>query len=151
MPPASVFRSFVRTACCCEQPDHAYLLRNREISLQANLRYLDVLTAVDDPTPCKRALQRLTTTKKDAAGRSCPGSNPLAQHDATLFKSLMADEHCLHGFTNRDIRARSASTQLLHSCAKKIAISASTFGYTIHATSTASTSPVPPRSTGLSY
>ncbi len=32
------------------------------------------------------------------------GSIPLAQQDATLFKSLMAGERCLHGFTNRDIR-----------------------------------------------
>jgi hypothetical protein len=94
----------------------AYLFRYREVSLQANARYLDALAAVDDPTPGKQALQRLTTTKKDAAGRSCPGFNPLAQHDATLFKSLMAGEHCLHGFTNRDIRTRLASTQLLRSC-----------------------------------
>ena len=28
----------------------------------------------------------------------------------------MAGEHGLHGFTNRDIRARLASTQLLRSC-----------------------------------
>jgi hypothetical protein len=66
----------------------AYLFRYREISqLQANARYLDALAAVDDPTPGKQALQRLTTVKKDAAGRSCPGFNPLAQHDATLFKA----------------------------------------------------------------
>ena len=41
----------------------------------------------------------------------------MAQPDATLFKSSMAGEHCLHGFTNRHIRARLASTQLLRSCA----------------------------------
>jgi hypothetical protein len=29
----------------------------------------------------------------------------------------MAGEHCLHGFTNRGIRARLTSTQLLRSCA----------------------------------
>ena len=46
-----------------------------------------------------------------------PGVQFVAQHDATLFKSLMAGEHCLHGFTNRDIRARLASTQLLRACA----------------------------------
>ena len=95
----------------------AYLFRYREVSLQANARYLDALAVVDDPTQGKQALQRLTTAKKDAAGRSCPGFNPLAQPDATLFKSLMAGEHCLHGFTNRDIRARLTSTQLLRSCA----------------------------------
>ena len=75
----------------------AYLFRYREVSLQANARYLDALAAVDDPTPGKQALQRLTSTKKDAAGRSCPGFNPMAQHDATLFKSVMAGEHCPTG------------------------------------------------------
>jgi hypothetical protein len=53
----------------------AYLFRYREISLHANARYLDAMAAVDDPTAGKKALQRLTTTKKDAAGRSCPGNN----------------------------------------------------------------------------
>ena len=91
----------------------AYLFRYREISLQANARYLDALAAVDDPTAGKKALQRLTTTKKDAAGRSCPGFNPMAQHDAALFKSLMTGEHCLHGFTNRDIRSRLTGTRWL--------------------------------------
>ena len=95
----------------------AYLFRYREVSLQANARYLDALAAVDDPTPGKQALQRLTSTKKDAAGRSCPGFNPLAQHDATLFKSVMAGEHCLHGFTNLDVRSRLTGTHWLRACA----------------------------------
>ena len=67
------------------------------------------------PRRTKQALQRLTTAKKDAVGRHSstagPGFNPVAQPDATLFKSLMAGEHGLHGFTNRDIRARLTSTQ----------------------------------------
>jgi len=96
----------------------AYLFRYREISLQANARYLDALAAVDDPTPGTQALQRLTTTKKDAAGRSCPGFNPMAQDDATLFKSLMDGEHCLNGFTNRDIRSRLTGTCWLRACAE---------------------------------
>jgi hypothetical protein len=95
----------------------AYLFRYREVSLQANARYLHALAVVDDPTQGKHALQRLTTAKKDAAGRSCPGFNPLAQQDAILFKSLMAGAHCLHGFTNRDIRSQLKSTRLLSSCA----------------------------------
>ena len=41
----------------------------------------------------------------------------MAQLDATLFKSLMAGEHCLHGFTNRNIRSKLKSTRLLSSCA----------------------------------
>lgn len=41
----------------------------------------------------------------------------MAQHDATLFKSLMAGEHCLHGFTNHDIRSRLSGTRWLRACA----------------------------------
>ncbi len=94
----------------------AYLFRYREVSLQANTRYLDALAAVDDPTNAKRALDRVTTPKKDAAGRRCAGFNPLARHDAELFQTLMAGEHCLRGFTNCDIRARLASSVHLRAC-----------------------------------
>jgi hypothetical protein len=75
----------------------AYLFRYREVSLQANGRYLDALAVVDDPSNAKRALDRVTTPKKDAAGRRCSGFNPLARHDAELFQTLMAGEHCLYG------------------------------------------------------
>jgi hypothetical protein len=99
----------------------AYLFRYREVSLQANARYLDALAAVDDPTKGKQALQRLTTTKRDAAGRPSspwgPGFNPMAQLDADLFKSLMDGEHSLRGFTNRDIRSQLTKTSWLRSCA----------------------------------
>ena len=71
--------------------------RYREVSLQASARYLDALAAVDDPTQAEQALRRLSTAKKDAAGRSCPGFNPIAQPDADLFKSLMDGEYCLRG------------------------------------------------------
>jgi hypothetical protein len=94
----------------------AYLFRYREVSLQANGRYLDALAVVDDPTNAKRDLDRVTTPKKDAAGRGCSGFNPLARHDAELFQSIMAGEHCLRGFNNRDIRARLASTVHLRTC-----------------------------------
>ena len=47
----------------------AYLFRYREVSLQANGRYLDALAGVDNPTEAKRALERVTTSKQDAAGR----------------------------------------------------------------------------------
>jgi hypothetical protein len=97
----------------------AYLFRYREVSLQANARYLDALAAVD-PTKGKQALQRLTTTKRDAAGRPSspwgPGFNPMAQLDADLFKSLLDGEHSLRGFTNRDIRSRLTTTRWLRSC-----------------------------------
>ena len=96
----------------------AYLFRYREVSLQANSRYLDALALVDDPTEAKRNLDRVTTPKKDAAGRGCSGFNPLARRDTELFQSVMAGEHCLRGFSNRDIRARLAATAYLRTCGK---------------------------------
>lgn len=92
------------------------LFRYREVSLAANGRYLDALAVVADPTQAKRDLQRLTTAKKDAAGRGCAGFNPLATADAQLFQSVMAGEHCLRGFNNRDIRMQLASTVHLRAC-----------------------------------
>lgn len=88
----------------------AYLFRYREVSALANARYLNALAAVEDPTQAKRDLDRITTKKKDAAGRSCPGFNPLARSDAELFRALANGEHCLRGFTNRDIRNKLQST-----------------------------------------
>jgi hypothetical protein len=91
----------------------AYRFRYREISLQGYARYLNVLTAVDDQTSGKQALQHPASVKKDAAGRACLGFNPTAQHDATVFECLMAGEHCLHDFINRDIRFRPTGTRSL--------------------------------------
>jgi hypothetical protein len=96
----------------------AYSLRYREVSWQANSRYLDALAVVDDPTNAKRDSFRVTTPKRDAAGRGCPGFNPLARRDAELFQTLMGGEHGLRGFTHRDIRTRLASTVHLQACTR---------------------------------
>src|SRR5262249_16059009 len=88
----------------------------QEVSLLANARYLNALAVVDDPTDAKRDLDRVTTRKKDAAGRPCPAFNPLARHDAELFQAVMDGEHYLRGFTNRDIRNNIRSTLHLKAC-----------------------------------
>ncbi|MBZ5495093.1 MAG: hypothetical protein LAP85_01710 [Acidobacteriia bacterium] len=94
----------------------AWLFRYREVSLKANSRYLDALAVVDDPTDAKRDLDRITTRKKDAAGRGCSAFNPLAHSDAELFRAVMDGEHCVRGFTNRDIRTKLQLTQHLRAC-----------------------------------
>jgi hypothetical protein len=66
----------------------AYPFRYREVSMLANARYLNALAVVDDPTEAKRDLDRITTRKKDAAGRSCAGFNPMARHDSDLFRAV---------------------------------------------------------------
>ena len=88
----------------------AWLFRYREVSLKANSRYLDALAVVDDPTNAKRDLDRVTTRKKDTAGCGCSGFNPPAHLDTVLFQAVMHGEHCLRGFTNRDIRTKLQST-----------------------------------------
>jgi hypothetical protein len=94
----------------------AYLFRYYQVSLQANSRYLEALAVVVDPTQAKRELDRLTTRKKDSAGRGCAAFNPLARRDAELFQTIMDGDHCLRGFSNRDIRERLARTPLLKDC-----------------------------------
>jgi hypothetical protein len=93
-----------------------YLYRYQQVSFQANSRYLEALAAVDDPTKAKRDLDRVTTRKKDTAGRGCSGFNPLARPDAELFQSIMDGDHCLRGFSNRDIRERLVSTFHMRNC-----------------------------------
>ena len=84
----------------------AYLFRYREVSLQANSRYLDALALVDDPTQAKRNLDRVTTPKKDAAGAVAPVSTRLHAAIPNCF-SPSWPASCLKGFSNRDIRAGS--------------------------------------------
>ncbi|MFH0342320.1 MAG: hypothetical protein ACHBNF_09370 [Chromatiales bacterium] len=60
----------------------AYLFRYREVSLQANGRYLDALAVVDDPTNAKRDLNRVTTPKK--VQRAVGGPVSTRSHAMTL-------------------------------------------------------------------
>ena len=96
----------------------AYLFRYQQVSLQANSRYLEALALVDDPTRATRELDRMTTRKRDRAGRGCAGFNPLARRDGELFASIMDGDHCLRGFTNQNVRQRLASAPHLRQCSK---------------------------------
>ncbi len=86
--------------------------------MKANFRYLDALAVVDDPTNAKRDLDRITARQKDTAGRGCSPFNPLSHNDTQLFQAVMDGEHCLAGFTNRDIRSKLQSTQHLRFCSQ---------------------------------
>src|SRR5206468_11523605 len=63
----------------------AYLFRYQQVSMQANSRYLEALAVVDDPSKAKRELDRMTTRKKDAAGRGCSAFIPLPRRASELF------------------------------------------------------------------
>ena len=84
----------------------AYLFRYRDVAQQSNARYLNALAQVDDPTPGLRGLDTITTRKHPAQGRTVKAFNPVARPDSQLFVALMSGEHAVHGFANRDLRAK---------------------------------------------
>jgi hypothetical protein len=95
----------------------AYLFRYREVSQQANYRYLEALAVVDDPTPALQQLNDITTRKITASGRGVRPFNPLSQEDLQLFKAMMAGEHCIRGLANADIRTLLESSSHLRDLA----------------------------------
>jgi hypothetical protein len=95
----------------------AYLFRYREVSQQANHRYLEALAVVDDPTPAIRHLDDITTRKKTLSGRGIRAFNPLSREDIQLFKAVMAGEHHIRGLSNADIRMCLQSSIHLHDLA----------------------------------
>lgn len=88
----------------------AYLFRYRGIALQSNSRYLTALAQVEDPTAGLKGLDAITVPKTPADGRRVKAFNPIAQRDGQLFRALMSGEHTLHGFANRDLRAKLQAT-----------------------------------------
>jgi hypothetical protein len=95
----------------------AYLFRYREVSQQANYRYLEALAVVDDPTPAIQQLDDVTTRKKTASGRGVRAFNPLSREDIQLFKAMMAGEHFIRGLSNADIRGGLEASSHLQGCA----------------------------------
>ncbi len=95
----------------------AYLFRYREVSQQANYRYLEALAVVDDPTPAIQQLDDVTTRKKTAAGRGVRAFNPLSREDIQLFKAMMSGEHFIRGLSNADIRGGLEASSHLQGCA----------------------------------
>jgi len=52
-----------------------------------------------------------------AYGRTVRAFNPMSRNERMLFEVLLAVEHALHGFTNRDVRAYPlAQNEDMHSC-----------------------------------
>jgi hypothetical protein len=69
----------------------------------ANERYLNALSAVDDPGPAYHKVSELTEPKVHR-GRSYKGFNPASRKDRRLFEVVMSGDHLLQGFRNADIR-----------------------------------------------
>jgi hypothetical protein len=75
----------------------------RKLLHAANLRYLQLLADLDDPTVGSQALNKIATPVKHN-GRSYRGFNFFCAQDEQLFVSLLRGEHTISGLRNKDIR-----------------------------------------------
>ena len=73
-------------------------------ALACNQRYLEALSAVEDPTPGYDQLKQLTERRREK-GRSYAGFNPAREEEARLFAAVLTGDHITQGFRNKDIRA----------------------------------------------
>jgi hypothetical protein len=73
------------------------------ISRAANHRYIDFLSAIDDPTPGIKALSRISDSVEERDHRY-RGFNFFDDDDQTLFEVLCRGEFFIHGFRNRSLR-----------------------------------------------
>ena len=99
----------------------ANLFRYREVSLAANKRYLEALAVVDDPSTALKHMNAITDPKRTPAGQSVKAFNPLSMADQRSFKALLAGANTIHGFRNRDIRARLAGSPFMQPCGRSAA------------------------------
>ena len=77
----------------------------RELLSAANRRYLEFLSAIDDPSNGIDKLNKITRTIHEEA-RSYRGFNLFDQDDEALFLALMRGEFTISGVQNKALRAR---------------------------------------------
>ena len=77
----------------------------RELLLAANRRYLEFLSAIDDPSNGIHKLNKITRTVHEEA-RSYRGFNFFDQNDEALFLALARGEFTISGVQNKAWRAR---------------------------------------------
>ena len=75
------------------------------VSLAANNRYIQFLSAIDDPTPGLKALSRISESVEEREHRY-RGFNLFDDEDQSLFEILCRGEFFIHGFRNRSLRER---------------------------------------------
>jgi hypothetical protein len=73
-------------------------------ALACNQRYLEALSAVEDPTPDYDELKNLTERQRQN-GRSYAGFNPAREEETRLFAAVLAGDHVCQGFRNKDLRS----------------------------------------------
>lgn len=81
----------------------------RGLMLAANRRYLDFISALDDPTNAFRDLDKVSRPVR-RNGRSFRGFNLFSGSDLDLFRAIIEGGTNVSGFRNRDLQPRLAMT-----------------------------------------
>ena len=74
-----------------------------ELCRDANRRYRDFLSALEDPREGLKKLRKIAQPVSEA-GRNYRGFHLLAAEDQELFQVIARGEHQISGFTNRTLR-----------------------------------------------
>ena len=83
----------------------ADILRRVQISRAANERYLEALSVVGEPTPCRDILDPVSKRIVRKARPYRP-LRPISPEDARIFAVLIKGDLTLQGFRNKDLRRR---------------------------------------------
>lgn len=81
----------------------ANLWRYAQVGRQANYRYLNALAYAQPTGKAIAELEGLCHPKTDQ-GQRYARFNPITQKDCGLFTAVLAGEHALHGFRNKDLQ-----------------------------------------------
>jgi hypothetical protein len=73
------------------------------LSRSANDRYIQFLSAIDDPTPGLKALSKISDSVEERE-HHYRGFNLFDDDDQTIFEVLCRGEFFIHGFRNRSLR-----------------------------------------------
>jgi hypothetical protein len=79
------------------------LRRMAEISQGANERYLDALAVVGDPVSSHHILDPVSR-RVHQHDRPFRALRPISPEDAAIFQAVLAGEHSIQGFRNRDLQ-----------------------------------------------
>jgi hypothetical protein len=80
----------------------ANLYRYAEVGLSANVRYLEMLSAIDNPSE-SFAMIRSVCEKAQWGGKTVRALNPLQADDISLFASVMKGQYSIQGFRHKDV------------------------------------------------
>jgi len=77
----------------------------QELLAAANRRYLDFISAIEDPSAGNKALTKICEPRPEH-GRNYQGFNFFSTHDQQVLEVLLRGEHTIHGLRNQDLRRR---------------------------------------------